>query len=115
MLVIGSMAATDGHAACRYFRVKYKLLLCQIEKSLPTAANRGESDDPALTDDPAASNGPLVTVRCGCDYTLYGSAPQCDFDKSEERTGVLPPPEDRVPCPRGQETCSDICPRQLTD
>jgi hypothetical protein len=68
------------------------------------------SDSDLLTDD---ASGPTVEVRCECEYTLRGSDPRCDTERTDEVSSVFPQDPVSPICRRAADVCRQICPRSI--
>jgi len=111
VILVLLLTSTLAHADCHYFRVKYKLVSCGIDKTAPEklpGVAATTPDDPTWLDEAPANTAKFV---CSCDYVLQGSNPLCDFDRTDEETYTLE--TDNVPqtCRRGKDLCNDFCPR----
>jgi hypothetical protein len=100
-----------AQAQCRYFRVAVNLLQCKEENpaDLKTLSHP-EMDIPEL---PTPSEGKLMQVHCSCDYTLSGSNPFCDFDRSQEFASAMGTGDSANPCAGAKAFCNQICPQNL--
>lgn len=98
-------------AQCIYFRVSYKLLTCAPAE--PAAKTRAPEPVPQeLLDLQATDERDVLQVACACDYSLVGSDPRCDLDRTEEITSFLGGDNASAACRRGKSLCRDLCPKR---
>jgi len=118
MLVLLLVAGVAGYsqAECSYFRTSFKLLKCKLDnpqpQKLPGITPPPSDDAPLQLDE---QEGPVVRVVCTCDYSLSGSSPLCDFDRTEEQTSLIPTPDVNATCREGNSLCDPICQKNVTN
>lgn len=97
-------------ASCRYFRSAQHLSACELQPRQAAVLPSSATIDAALLQE--EPTGPTVLATCSCDYTLQGSDPRCDMDRTEEYSSMLPEESSPV-CRRGASLCRSICPTTL--
>jgi hypothetical protein len=108
-LLAGSL--TPANAGCRYFRVSAGVQECkEVNPADLKGMDRPELDIAEL---PPETEGKLIRVQCGCNYTLVGSNPLCDYDRSQEQVSTMGTDNDAHPCAAAKTYCSQICPQNI--
>jgi hypothetical protein len=114
LLMIALSLTSIGQAQCRYFRVKYKLISCELDKMAPDKLPGVASSNPDDLNWLDQAPGNSVKFKCDCDYVLKGSDPLCDFDKNDEQTYTTETDNVQDTCRRGSNLCDQFCPRDLS-
>ena len=113
-----STTAVPAAAGCPYFLTHSKMERCKVVPPGTTASGYNFDSGDGLLQDTNTKEGPSVQVVCACDYTLKGAAaisPQCDLDRTDEPSFILPAFDEKVPCSDRRKPCEDLCPKELSD
>jgi hypothetical protein len=114
LLVAG--LASYSHAECQYFRTGFKLLKCTLEKppteKLPGVTPPPSDDAPLQLDE---DEGPMARIDCSCDYSLSGSSPICDLDRTEDETSLIPTQDINATCHQKNALCDPICRKNVSE
>ncbi|MFA5975415.1 MAG: hypothetical protein WC859_04535 [Elusimicrobiota bacterium] len=102
-----------AQAGCRYVLVSFHFLECREVTASEVAQEERTVDQLPGVD--SVPPGKQLRVRCGCEYTLSGSDPRCDFEHSEEQESLLRVEERARNCKKGKPLCKSVCPPEWTD